>query len=171
MISPDQLRVLVALRDATALQRKPANGPLDGHSHWFTLADLMAEGRLEGGDGVFVPPALCAAARSLRKTTLYVAGKRMHTHDYYGISQAGIDYLAELEAEAGVTEVVRTQQLLEQAKTDEDRAEAAYNAAVDALQAAHQRTRIRRKLAKQEREALAAPVIDLLLDTLKAGER
>jgi hypothetical protein len=157
-ITSDQLKILVALRDAAALRREPGPITPDGHEQWFTLSELVGEGRLTGGIGAFA--TLSAAARSLRKQGL-VAGRVQHTVTWYSLTGAGGSMLARLEAEAGVTDLAAAERALEQAEKDEqaaiDRCHAARAALYDA------------RAAYGRRPALRA--LYLLLDALEAVAR
>jgi hypothetical protein len=159
-ITSDQLKILVALRDAAALRREPGPITPDGHEKWFRLSELVQEGRLPHDDDGFASPALCAAARSLRKQGL-VAGRVQHTVTWYSLTGAGGSMLARLEAEAGVTDLAAAERALEQAEKDEqaaiDRCHAARAALYDA------------RAAYGRRPALRA--LYLLLDALEAVAR
>jgi hypothetical protein len=150
----DHLKILVALRDASALRREP--GPLtpDGHERWFTLTQLISEGRLVDA----CPPTLSAPARSLRKHTPYVVGKTLYTRVYYSITDAGREYLEGLERTAGVTALTAAELALEQAETDMHQAVDRYHEA-------------RAGLAAARREAGARGSLNVLLDAMKETAR
>lgn len=151
-ITPDHLKILVALRDASALRREPKEITPDGHERWFTLVELTQEGRLADP----TPPAMSRAARSLRKSTPYVAGQTLHTVVYYTITDEGVALLAGLERAAGVTVLVAAELALEQAEKD-------MHAAVDRYHGA------RAALTAARREAGVRGSINVLLDAMKAG--
>jgi hypothetical protein len=111
-ITDDHLKILVALRDASALRCAPTPGAPDGHQRMFSTGQLEIEGRLNIG------PRTNAAARSLRKHTPYVAGRTLHTVTFYGITDEGRAYLAALEREAGADGLVAAELALEQAEAD-----------------------------------------------------
>jgi hypothetical protein len=154
-ITPDQLKVMVALRDAAALRREPKTLTPDGHEQWFRLSELVQEGRLPHDDDGFASPALCAAARSLRKQGL-VAGRVQHTVTWYSLTGGGGALLSRLEAEAGVTELVAAELALEQSEAD-------MNAAVDRYHVA------RTALTIARRTAGVRGSINVLLDAMKVS--
>lgn len=86
-LNPVQRKVLTALRGATVLTRAPGVTTPDGHEHWFTLSQLVAEGRIRR-DSMYA-----FAARALRRLKL-VDGRTRHTVTYYQINQAGLLALA-----------------------------------------------------------------------------
>jgi hypothetical protein len=127
-ITSDQLKIMVALRDAAALRREPGPITPDGHEKWFRLSELVQEGRLPHDDDGYASPALCSAARSLRKQGL-VAGRVQHTVTWYSLTGGGGAMLARLEADAGVTELTAAELALEQAESDMNAATDRYHAA------------------------------------------
>jgi hypothetical protein len=145
-ITSDQLKIMVALRDAAALRREPGPITPDGHEKWFRLSELVQEGRLPHDDDGYASPALCSAARSLRKQGL-VAGRVQHTVTWYSLTGAGGSMLARLEADAGVTDLAVAELALEQAEKDEqaaiDRCHAARAALYDARAAYGRRPALR----------------------------
>jgi hypothetical protein len=156
-ITPDHLRILVALSDASALRREPKPLTPDGHERWFSLVDLAQEGRLPSENG-FTSDGLCAAARSLRKHTPYVAGRTLHTVVYYSLTAEGRVFLSALEDEAGVSGLVAAEQELEQAEHDMRQVTDRYHAA----RAAHIAAR---------RAAGVRGSINVLLDAMKETAR
>jgi hypothetical protein len=159
-ITPDQLKIMVALRDASALRREPGPITPDGHEKWFRLSELVQEGRLPHDDDGFASPALCAAARSLRKQGL-IAGRVQHTVTWYSLTGGGGAMLARLEADAGVTELTAAELALEQAESDMNAATDRYHAAREGLHAA--------RAAYGRRPALWS--LYLLLDAMKETAR
>lgn len=151
-ITPDQLKIMIALRDASALRREPRPLTPDGHEKWFTLTQMISEGRLIGPDG-FTPPGLSAAARSLRRLGL-VAGRVQHTVTWWSLTGGGGAMLARMEADAGVTGLVAAELALEQAQADIEAATDRYQAARAACTAAR-------------REAGVRGSVNVLLDALK----
>jgi hypothetical protein len=151
-ITADHIRILTALRDASARRREPTAAVPDGHRKMFSIGQLESEGRLSIG------PYTNAAARSLRKHTPYVAGRTMHTVTSYGITDEGRAYLASLEKSAGVTDLVAAELALEQVEAD-------MRAAVARCQAA------RSDLTRLRREAGVRGSLNVLLDGLKESAR
>jgi exonuclease VII small subunit len=170
-ITADHIRILTALRDASALRREPTAAVPDGHRKMFTLVDLAQEGRLASVNG-FTSDGLCAAARSLRKHTFYVAGRTMHTVTSYGITDEGRAYLASLEKAAGVTDLVAAELALEQAELALEQAELALEQAELALEQATLRCQAAMSdLIRLRREVDVRGSLNVLLDNLKEGAR
>jgi hypothetical protein len=112
-LSSHHIRVLQALRGATVLRREPGPANPDGHEHWFTLAQLAAEGRItEGCD-----PYAVAAAAALNRRKL-VARRTMHTVPYYAITPDGLLALAAYEADTGMAGIFAAQLDVDQARYD-----------------------------------------------------
>jgi hypothetical protein len=146
-ISPDQLKILHALRGATALRREPTAAAPDGRHRFFTLTELILEGRLVDSG---IP--LGRAARGLRQKGL-VIGRTLHTHTTYIISDTGAALLAELDEKAAATELVAAELAFEQAEED-------WHRATDRLHQA--RKDITRARTRAERPA----AVNLLLDAM-----
>ena len=113
------LAVLAALRAATVLTREPGTLTPDGHRQFFTFDELEAEGRL---DGIEDTAGLSRAARGLYKHR-YVAVRTHFTVTRWAITPEGLLALAEIEAEAGVSEAVALQLEYQQALYDYERAQ------------------------------------------------
>jgi hypothetical protein len=151
-ITAEHLKILVALRDAAALQRKPADGVLDGHQHRFSLGQLEREERLS------ITADTSAAARSLRRHTEYVTGSTMHMVVYYALTDAGLGFVARLEEQAGVTGLAAAELALEQAERDMHAAIGRYHEA-------------RRVHTAARREAGVRGSVNVLLDAMKETVR
>jgi hypothetical protein len=128
-LNEDHLRVLTALRGATVLRREPKTLTPDGHEKWWSLMELIHEGRLTNPN----PPAMPRAARALRKNRL-VSGRTQYGTTRYAITPDGLLALASYEAGHGLAEAASALLDLDQAREDEARAR-------DAWQAAQARTR------------------------------
>ena len=123
-LSADHIRILSALRAATVLRREPGTLTPDGHEHWWTLIELIQEGRLADP----APPTMSRAARGLRKHGL-VASRTTFTVTRYSITGEGLLALAERESAAGLSDVVAAEMDLDQAYEDERQARARARAA------------------------------------------
>lgn len=125
----DHVRILSALRAATALRREPGTLTPDGHEHWWKLGELEMENRLDIG------PHTSAAARGLRKLGL-VTGRTNFSVTRYAITGEGLLALAGYEAEHGLAGVAAAELDIDQAREDERQARARARAAEGRLAAA-----------------------------------
>lgn len=153
-ITPDQLKIMIALRDASALRREPSPLTPDGHEKWWSLGELEMQGLLDIG------PYTNAAGRTLRRLGL-VAGRTQHTVTRYSLTGGGGAMLARMEAEAGVTGLVAAELALAQAVKDE---QAAVDRCHEARAALYEARR-----ANGRRPALSSAYV--LLDALKETAR
>lgn len=129
-LNPVQREVLTALRGATVLTRVPGVTTPDGHEHWFTLGQLVLEGRI-GRNSMYA-----SAAKALRRLKL-VDGRTHHTVTYYSVNPAGLLALAAWETEQDWSAVAAAQLDVEQARYDVEQATARSTAAERALEAAY----------------------------------
>jgi hypothetical protein len=150
-VTPDQLKILHALRGAHALRREPTTGCPSGHQRLHTLGALDLEGRLDIG------PATSAAARGLRQKGLII-GRTLHTVTRYTLSEEGLALLTELEEKAGATELVAAELAFEQAQYDWE-------------QATERRVMAQRAINKARTRAERPGSINLLLDAMKETAR
>jgi hypothetical protein len=150
-ITPDQLKIMIALRDASALRREPGPITPDGIEKWWSLGELETQGLLNIG------PYTSASGRTLRRLGL-VAGRTQHTVTRYSLTGGGGAMLARMEQEAGVTELRGAELAQEQAERD-------MHVAVDRYHIA------RADLNRLRGDAGHRGSINVLLDYLKASAR
>ena len=110
-LTEHHVAVLTALRGASVLKREPGTLTPDGYEHWWSLAELAAEGRLE------VTPALCSAARGLYKQKL-LAVRTVATVTRYALTHNGYLALAGHEAAEGTADYAAVMLELDQARED-----------------------------------------------------
>lgn len=121
------VRLLAALRAASALKREPGVLTPTGHRQWFSLAELAAEGRLNGDPAVFV-----AHARRLERQGL-VKHRTQFTVTRYMLTSDGAIELLRLDSAVGVSEIVSCAMDLAQARHDMALAERNFRAALAAM--------------------------------------
>jgi hypothetical protein len=144
---------LAALRDASALRREPSAVRPDGFVRSWTVTDLVADGRMLGGDTENKPAiaGLDKAARGLCKRGL-AARRTFFGKSFYTLTDGGIALLARIETEAGITSLVAAQLAHEQALAD--------------LRLANRRVSETREQLRTERKAFGgAYPWDVLLNT------
>ena len=111
-ITEEGIRLLAALRAASALKREPGVLTPTGHRQWFTLDELGCEGRLNGDPAVFD-----AHARRLERRGL-VKHRTQFTVTRWMLTSDGAVELLRLDQAAGVAEIVSCAMDMAQAKYD-----------------------------------------------------
>jgi hypothetical protein len=127
-LNEDHLRVLTALRGATVLRREPKTLTPDGHEHWWTLTELIQQGRLTGT----LASEMSRAVRALRKADL-VAGRTQFGTTRYAITPEGLLALAAADAAVGRSEEASAEMELDQAREDVRQARVHLDQAVERL--------------------------------------
>ena len=121
----DTYRLLAAFHSAMLLRRTPVPATPDGHRKFFTLDQLVLEGRIAGGSDLCT---LARAAKSMTRKGL-LAHRRLYARDFWMVTPAGSHALRTEVRRQGLTEVLAAALAVEQADYDARRA---VNAAKDA---------------------------------------
>ena len=115
-MTEEGVRLLSALRAASALKREPGTLTPTGHRQWFSLAELATEKRLRMDGGV-----ACAVyereARHLERTGL-IKHRTQFTVTRYTLTSEGALELLRLDRAAGVSEIISCAMDLAQARYD-----------------------------------------------------
>lgn len=127
-MTEEGVRLLAALRAASALQREPGTLTPTGHRQWFSLAELAAEHRLDGS----MAEAYAAEARRLERRGL-VKHRTQFTVIRYMLTSDGAIELLRLDSAAGAGEIVSCAMDLAQARHDMALAERNLRAALAAM--------------------------------------
>jgi hypothetical protein len=155
-LTDEQVRILSALRSASALRRVPAPLRPDGILRWWTLSELIYDGRLPEDGGTLVPASLSSAARSLKRKGLVIS-RTQFTVVRWMITDQGRAALRHLEEQAGVSGTVKAELDFEQAKYD--------------LELAESQFRVLRAVVTKARTELGRPVIDVVLGSMREEAR
>jgi hypothetical protein len=150
-LTDEQVRILSALRSASAFRRKPGVLTPDGILRWWTLSELICDGRLIGE-----LDDLSSAARSLKRKGLVIS-RTQFTVVRWMITDQGRAALRHLEEQAGVSGTVKAELDFEQAKYD--------------LELAESHFRVLRAVVTKTRTELGRPVIDVVLGSMREEAR
>lgn len=126
-MTEEGVRLLAALRAASALRREPGTLTPTGHERWFSLPGLAAERLPFGRLAVFD-----AEARRLERRGL-VKHRTLSTRAYWTLTSEGATELLRMDTRAGVSEIVSCAMDLAQARYDKALAERNLRAASHAM--------------------------------------
>jgi hypothetical protein len=116
-MTEEGVRLLAALRAASALRREPGTLTPTGHRQWFSLAELATEKRLPVDRAGQWLAAYECEARHLERTGL-IKHRTQFTVTRYTLTSEGALELLRLDRAAGVSEIISCAMDLAQARYD-----------------------------------------------------